>query len=152
MATDLQPSPIAKVVPIFRPLLVISFKPIDLRRGGADWHNDRESPYDQDFKSIAVASVAASLTACASPEVVDKRQMGDEQLSRMQLASEIQEAHEFERNAQKEKGITGTNVAAAVIFWPAIIGTYSNANDAIKAAKARKEHLVALSTKKGCGS
>jgi len=104
------------------------------------------------FKSIAVASVAASLTACASPEVVDKRQMGDEQLSCMQLASEIQEAHEFERNAQKEKGITGTNVAAAVIFWPAIIGTYANANDAIKAAKARKEHLVALSTKKGCGS
>jgi hypothetical protein len=37
-----------------------------------------------------------------------------------------------------------------VIFWPAIIGTYSNANDAIKAAKERKEHLVALSTKKGC--
>ena len=104
------------------------------------------------FKSIAVASVAASLTACASPEVVDKRQMGDEQLSCMQLASEIQEAHEFERNAQKEKGITGTNVATAVIFWPAIIGTYANANDAIKAAKARKEHLVALSTKKGCGS
>ena len=54
------------------------------------------------FKSIAVASVAASLTVCASPEVVDKRQMGDEQLSCMQLASEIQEAHEFERNAQKK--------------------------------------------------
>jgi hypothetical protein len=28
--------------------------------------------------------------------------MGDEQLSCMQLASEIQEAHEFERNAQKK--------------------------------------------------
>jgi hypothetical protein len=53
---------------------------------------------------------------------------------------------------RKKNGITGTNVAAAVIFWPAIIGTYANANDAIKAAKARKEHLVALSTKKGCGS
>ena len=102
------------------------------------------------FKSIAVASVAASLTACASPEVVDKRQMGDEQLSCMQLASEIQEAHEFERNVQKEKGITGTNVAAAVIFWPAIICTYYNANEAIDAAKERKEYLVELSTKKGC--
>jgi hypothetical protein len=72
------------------------------------------------FKSIAVASVAASLTACASPEVVDKRQMGDEQLSCMQLASEIQEAHEFERNAQKEKGITGKKAAAAERKYGAI--------------------------------
>ena len=107
-------------------------------------------PMTKIFKSIAVASVAASLTACASPEVVDKRQMGDEQLSCMQLASEIQEAHEFERNAQKKNGITGTNVAAAVIFWPAIIGTYYNANEEIDAAKERKEYLVELSTKNGC--
>jgi hypothetical protein len=102
LATDLQPSPIAKVVPIFRPLLVISFKPIDLRRGVLIGTMKERVPMIKIFKSIAVASVAASLTACASPEVVDKRQMGDEQLSCMQLASEIQEAHEFERNAQKK--------------------------------------------------
>jgi hypothetical protein len=107
-------------------------------------------PMIKTFKWIVFAGIAASLTACASPEVVDTKQMGDDKLSCKQLAAEIQEANEFESKAQKEKGITGTNVAAAVIFWPAIIGTYSNANDAIKAAKERKEHLVALSTKKGC--
>jgi len=101
------------------------------------------------FKWIVFAGIAASLTACASPEVVDTKQMGDDKLSCRQLAAEIQEASEFERKAQKEKGVTGTN-AAAVIFWPAIIGTYANANEAIKAAKERKEHLVDLSTKKGC--
>lgn len=99
---------------------------------------------------IAFAGIATSLTACATPEVIDAKQMGDDKLSCTQLAGEIQEANEFERKAHREKGIAGTNVAAAVIFWPAIIGTYSNANDAIKAAKERKEHLVALSTKKGC--
>ena len=96
------------------------------------------------FKWIAVAGVAATVTACASPEVVDTK------LSCMQLVAEIQEATEFERKAQKEKGVAGTNVAAAVIFWPAIIGTYYNANEAIDAAKERKEYLVELSTKKGC--
>ena len=81
------------------------------------------------FKWIAVAGVAATVTACASPEVVDTKQMGDNKLSCMQLVSEIHEATEFERKAQKEKGVTGTNVAAA---------------------KERKEYLVELSTKKGC--
>ena len=96
------------------------------------------------FKWIAVAGVAVTVTACASPEVVDTK------LSCMQFFAEIQEANEFERKAQKEKGVTGTNVAAAVIFWPAIIGTYYNVNEAIDAAKERKEYLVELSTKKGC--
>ena len=81
------------------------------------------------FKWIAVAGVAATVTACASPEVVDTKQMGDTKLSCMQLAAEIHEATEFERKAQKEKGVTGTNVAAA---------------------KERKEYLVELSMEKGC--
>ena len=44
------------------------------------------------------------MTACASPEVVDTKQMGDNKLSCMQLVAEIQEATEFERKAQKRKG------------------------------------------------
>ena len=83
----------------------------------------------QTFKWIAVAGVAATVTACASPEVVDTKQMGDNKLSCMQLVAGIQEATEFERKAQKEKGVTGTNVAAA---------------------KERKEYLVELSMEKGC--
>ena len=102
------------------------------------------------LKWIAVASVTATITACASPEVVDTKQMGDNKLSCMQLVAEIQEATEFERKALKEKGVTGTNVAAAVIFWPAIIGTYYYANEAIDVAKECKEYLVESSTKKGC--
>ena len=81
------------------------------------------------IKWIAVAGVAATVTACASPEVVDTKQMGDNKLSCMQLVAGIQEATEFERKAQKEKGVTGTNVAAA---------------------KERKEYLVELSMEKGC--
>ena len=90
---------------------------------------DKIEPMTKTFEWIAVAGVAATVTACASPEVVDTKQMGDTKLSCMQLIAEIQETTEFERKAQKEKGVTGTNVAAA---------------------KERKEYLVELSMEKGC--
>ena len=46
-------------------------------------------PMIKTFKWIVFAGIAASLTACASPEVVDTKQMGDDKLSCKQLAAEI---------------------------------------------------------------
>ncbi len=36
------------------------------------------------------------------------------------------------------------------LLWPAIIGTYSNANKAINAAQDRQEHLLKIYRDKGC--
>jgi hypothetical protein len=90
------------------------------------------------------------LSACASPEVVDERELGDENLSCSQIKQEIAEAENFEKQARKEKGVTGTNVAAAVFFWPAMLVTYSNAEEAIDAAENRKKRLVSIGETKGC--
>ena len=87
---------------------------------------------------------------CASPHVVDEKKLSDKDLSCNSLIQEIAEAKRFEKEARDEKGVTGTNVVAAVFFWPAIVGTYSNANDAIEAAKERQHHLEALYKEKGC--
>ena len=46
--------------------------------------------------------------------------------------------------------MTGTNVAAGLLFWPALLVTYSNVGEAIDAAKDRKERLVRLADKKNC--
>ncbi|MGL4230542.1 MAG: hypothetical protein ACRDAM_07200 [Casimicrobium sp.] len=101
--------------------------------------------------SIAVASAALSLVAgCASPTVVQREKIGDEQLSCEQLRFEIGEAERYKREAEKEKGVTGTNVAAALFFWPAIAGTYMNANDAIRAAEDRRSRLVNIYNTKRC--
>ena len=43
------------------------------------------------------------LSACASPEVVDERELGDENLSCSQIKQEIAEAENFEKQARKEK-------------------------------------------------
>ena len=100
---------------------------------------------------FAAAVVAAGLLAgCASPKVVKETQLGDESLSCGELKAQIAEAASFEQKARDERGVTGTNVAAAVLFWPALIATYSNTEDAIKAAERRQEHLKGIYRSKGC--
>lgn len=72
----------------------------------------------------------------------------------MQLEMEMSEADRFREAAEKEKGMTGQrNVVAAVLFfWPAMIGTYSNANQAMAAADTRKAHLMGIYLPKKCGA
>ncbi len=91
-----------------------------------------------------------TMAGCASPEVVRTRQVADTRLTCDELADSIEEAEGFEREARKERGVTGTNVAAAVLFWPALIGTYANTQEAIAAAEDRQDHLSELREKKGC--
>lgn len=100
------------------------------------------------FALLAVSSL--SLAACATPEVVSERQTGDANLTCQQLASEIRSAEAFAEKARREKGVTGTNVAAGLLFWPALLVTYSNAEEAINAADDRKQYLYDLADQKRC--
>jgi hypothetical protein len=67
-----------------------------------------------------------------------------------QLRSAYAEAQDFEAKARKERGVTGTNVAAAIFFWPAMIGTYKNTEEAIEAAQGRQKHLEKVGAEKNC--
>lgn len=93
---------------------------------------------------------ALLLAACATPEVVDVRQTGDRDMSCEQIRAAYDDARDFERRARKERGATGTNVAAAIFFWPALLGTYKNTEDAIEAARDRQKHLERLADSKKC--
>lgn len=99
--------------------------------------------------SLSLVALAL-LTACASPTVVQKRQANDEDLTCKQLKDAYDEAQDYEAKARKERGVTGTNVAAAIFFWPAMIGTYKNTEEAIEAAKDRQKHLEKLAESKQC--
>ena len=76
--------------------------------------------------------------------------MSDASLSCNQITSEMADADRSKNDVQKEKGVMGINAAALVLFWPAMIGTYSNANEAIAAADARKVNLMGLYKQKKC--
>jgi len=101
--------------------------------------------------SIMIA-VSILLSGCATPHVVKTMQMGDQNMTCSQLELEMSEVDRFRTEAQKEKGMTGTNVAAALFFWPAILGTYSNSNEAIAAADARNRNLMNIYSQKNCSN
>lgn len=91
------------------------------------------------------------LSRCARSVAVERVKIGDTQLSCAQILSEIQEADKFKKAAEDNKGFTGTNTAAALLFWPGLVATYSDANAAIRAADERKAYLTNLYHEKHCG-
>ena len=95
--------------------------------------------------------VVTLLFGCASPTVVQSVKPGDAGLSCAQLQNELADADRFKKDAQGEKGVTGGN-AARLLFWPAIIGTYMNAIEAIAAADNRMVNLTNLMSKGNCQS
>ncbi len=99
---------------------------------------------------LATVPIAILMLGCATPTVVSVRKAGDAELSCKQIKSEYEDAQEFEAKARKERGITGTNVAATLLFWPALLGTYSNTEEAITAAKDRQKRLEKLADEKKC--
>jgi len=102
------------------------------------------------MKNIIAILLVTALAGCATPTVVETRKTGDSSLSCEQIKVEITEAERFEREARKERTVTGTNVAAAILFWPALLGTYSNTEQAINAARERKENLTKLAQNINC--
>ena len=99
---------------------------------------------------LAATVTAAFLAGCASPTVVESKQSNDRMMSCDALKTAYGEAKDFESKARKERGVTGTNVAAAIFFWPAMLGTYKNTEDAIEAAKERQKHLETVAAEKKC--
>jgi len=89
------------------------------------------------------------LAACAHPTVIQTIKPGDTELSCGQLQNEYSDAERFKKEADGEKGVTGGNTAR-LLFWPSIVGTYMNANEAISAAESRKVHLINMMTQKKC--
>jgi outer membrane murein-binding lipoprotein Lpp len=100
------------------------------------------------LKLAFVLSVAV-LAGCASPTVVQSVKPNDNTLSCAQLQNEFNEAEQFKKDADSEKGVTGGN-ALRLLFWPAIIKTQMNANEAIAAADNRKVHIANLMSQKNC--
>ena len=101
--------------------------------------------------SIKVAALSSVLLcACATPTVVKTVKPGDNGLSCAQLQNEFADAERLRAAADAEKSVTGGNVARAIFFWPAILGTAANANEAIAAADTRKVHLANQMNQKNC--
>jgi len=103
------------------------------------------------MRGLIFAGAAGLLAAsCATPDVVGVEQPGDQRMSCAELEAAIDEAREFEDEARDARGVTGTNAAAAVLFWPGLLATYVNTEDAIDAAQDRQEHLMDIYRSRSC--
>ena len=104
------------------------------------------------IKNCGALFIAASilLSGCVSPEVVQKSSVNDASLTCDEIKTQLTQLEEIRTEAAKGKTVSGQNVAAAILFWPAVIGNYSNAQQALEAASKRNEVLVALANKKRC--
>ena len=102
------------------------------------------------MKNVAIIVAGALLVGCASPTVVKSMKSGDNELTCGQLKNEYEEANRFIEEAEEEKGFSGGNIVRGLFFWPAILGTYSNANEAIAAAETRKVNLMNIMRNNKC--
>ena len=102
------------------------------------------------IKYTLAASAAALLAACATPTVTQVVKPGDAGLSCAQMQNEFSDVQRLKKEADAEKAVTGGNVVRALFFWPAIIGTAMNANEAIAAADNRSVHLSNLMMQSKC--
>ena len=102
-------------------------------------------------KIISLIFLALFLNACATPHVVNVIGPNDNNMSCSELDNEISIASNYKRDAKAEKSLgTATNVGALLFWLPGMVATQMNANDAIRAADDRINHLNRLRSKKSC--
>ncbi len=101
-------------------------------------------------KMAGALAIAIMLSGCVAPDVVQTNSINDSDMTCADIKTQIGQLEEIRAEAKKGKTASGANVAAAIFFWPAVIGNYANANEAIEAANKRQEVLVALAKKKRC--
>ena len=99
---------------------------------------------------LAVTAAAMILSACSHTEKVAVTQPGDTKLSCAEIQTEFDDMERVLREAKKNKGASGANIAAAVFFWPAAVGNYVDAKDAEELVQERQRHLTKIADNKGC--
>jgi hypothetical protein len=65
--------------------------------------------------------------------------------------NEMQKVDQAQREIDSKKGMTGTNVAAALFWLPGLAYTYYDAGQAEELVNQRRAHLTGLYNSKNCG-
>lgn len=90
------------------------------------------------------------LGACTTTERVSVVQPGDRAMTCEGLRAELVKLDEITKDGQSDQGVNAANVGAVLFFWPAAVGNYFSARDAMQIADRRKEHLMTIYNEKRC--
>ncbi len=105
------------------------------------------------MKKLALIALSASVlltSACSHTEKVATVKPTDSKMSCSDINKEFSDLDTVMREAKKNKGASGANIAAAVFFWPAAVGNYMDAKDSEELVAERRRVLTDLSVSKGC--
>lgn len=102
--------------------------------------------------TIMICAAAVALCACTTTQKVAAIQPMDETLSCPQLKAEFAKLDGITEEADHNKGVNTANVAAVLLFWPAAVGNYMDADSAQKLVEKRRTHLMEIWNSKNCVS
>ena len=84
------------------------------------------------LKVVSVLTACVLFTGCATTTKVATQQPGDEAMSCDALKGEFAKLDAVGKEAIDNKGVNTANVAAVLLFWPAAVGNYMDADKAEK--------------------
>lgn len=99
----------------------------------------------------ACLSGLLALSACATSEKVQAKQIGDTAMSCDEILAENRRLDQAKAEIDSKRGATGTNVAAALFWLPGLAYTYYDAGQADQLIMERKAWLAQLYDEKDCG-
>lgn len=97
---------------------------------------------------LAVVLSFLVLAACSTSPKTQVVQMGDNSLTQQQIVAELSKLNQAEQDINSKKGLTGTNTAAFLFWWPGLAYTYYDASEALKMVEQRRSHLTAIYNQK----
>lgn len=99
-------------------------------------------------KTVLILTLASVLCGCATSHKIAPVQLGDNQLSKQELMCEMNKLEMAQQQVDSKKGVTGTNVAAALFWIPGLAYTYYDAGEATRLIEQRRAHLTSLYNQK----
>ena len=100
--------------------------------------------------TIATMTSTVMLAGCATSQKIQVVQPGDPNLSCTALKDEIGKLDKAQAEIDSKKGMTGTNVAAALFWLPGLAYTYYDAGEAQRLITDRKSGLTTIYNNKKC--
>lgn len=102
------------------------------------------------LRLVTVIAACVAITGCVSTKTVSKEQINDVGLSCASIATRIGEVQAARNYAKSNQGLSGSNVAAALFFWPALLVNNSNTSNMIKSMDERESVLIGYYKTNNC--
>lgn len=94
--------------------------------------------------TTAICVSMLALGACTTTQKVNVMQPGDQAMTCAQLRTQFAQLDQVKNDGEHDQGVNVANVAALVLFWPAIAGNYLSARDALQLAEQRRTYLMGI--------